>query len=221
MRRPFSRFIKGEKGLSLIEMLIAVSILSFIGLVLYTVFYQGTKLWQRSLLMKPDIESGIVFEKMAHDLRSAYSAQMGSFDGKAARVEFYAYSRSALEDSTGETRIDRPAKVQYLYDAGTRRLYRGEETYIKMLAFLKLESAPLELSPLADNLKDCRFEYYHEDINKKIYQWKDFWDSPCPPKAIRVSLRFDDQKETVFHTKIIPLPADACISAAMAAAAHG
>jgi len=208
MLQLFRTYLKREEGLSLIEMLIAVSILSFIGLVLYTVFYQGTKLWQRSLLMKPDIESDIIFEKMAHDLRSAYSAKMGSFGGKADHVEFFAYSRGAIEEPNGEIRIHSPAKVRYHFDDTARQLYRGEETYMK-------------LSPLGENLKECKFEYYHEDAARKVYEWKDFWDSPCPPKAVRVSLRFDDQKETVFHTKIISLPADACISAVQAAAAHG
>lgn len=204
------------KGMTLVEILIAVSIISFLGLVLYTIFYQGTKLWRRAALMQIDIDSDMVFEKMSSDLRNAYSGSPGQFTGKGGRVEFFSYSKNDLRDGSGSFTVKNPVRVRYAYQDDSHTLLRLEQDYRTLLS-AKLEKQDAPGTPVAEKVKECRFEYLHENPEKKTFQWKDFWNDACPPKAVRVSLQFDDQKSAAIARKIIALPAGGCAAPVPAA----
>lgn len=193
----------------MIEMLIAVSITSFLGLVLYTTFYQGMKLWDRSVKLVPDFESDILFEKMAYDLRNAYPSTFQPFGGTGSRMEFFSFSRRELIGNSGEVRIKQPVRVRYFFDPESKRILREETDYKRLLQDKKTEEEA-QAAPAAEKLRDCKFEYYHENTEKKTYQWKDFWQGGCAPKAIRVSLQYDDQQTIGYLTKVIALPSGGC-----------
>ncbi len=196
------------RGFTLIEVLLAVTIMAVIATGIYTTFAQGLRLWRRAIEIKPDIESNLIFEKAAADLKNLFPGKKPPFKGEQNALEFLTYSPQDLTDEDGH-RIKQPVFVRYLYDASAGTLMRSEESLRRQLA-PKKETDESLLKPLGLILKDCSFEYYHQDTEKKIFEWKSFWKDTCPPKAVRISLRYDDGNKTGYQVKILPVPAGGC-----------
>ncbi len=197
-----------REGFTLIELLLAVTIMAVIGTGIYTTFAQGLRLWRRAIEIKPDIESNLVFEKTASDLRNLFRGTKRTFKGEEKALEFFTYSTQDQMDRDGH-RIKEPVFVRYRYDASVGSLMRSEESFRTVL-LPKKEADDTLFKPMGAALKDCSFEYYHEDSEKKIFEWKSFWKDPCPPKAVRVSLRYDDGNKTGHQVKILSVPAGGC-----------
>jgi type II secretion system protein J len=202
MSPRFKRARSNQKGVSFIELLIAVTILSFLGTAVFGVFTQGLRLRQRAASLQPDLESDLIFEKITGDLTSAYPSGLGSFKGEEDSFQMMGYAASGTADPQREG-IPEPARIRYALKDGA--LERSQEPYETLLA--AGNAAEPKVKEVAAGVKECHFEYYHRDPKKAEYQWKSFWQSDCLPKAVRVSLRFDDEKKIQPKVKVIALPA--------------
>lgn len=204
-----SRLIRvREKGFTLIELLLAVTLTAVLAAGIYSTFAQGLRLWKRAVEMKPDMESDIIFEKTGADLRSVFIGKKRPFKGEKNLVEFFSYSQQDLMDEHG-LRIKKPVWVQYRFDLDKGELVRTEESLRQTLAVSKKYDTS-EVKTVSRILKDCSFDYYHEDSEKKTFQWKPFWKEACPPKAVRISLRYEDGNKIGYLVKILPVPAGVC-----------
>lgn len=206
---PVSRRIS-QRGFTLIELLLAVTLTAVLATGIYSTFAQGLRLWKRAVEMKPDMESDLVFEKTASDLRNAFNAKKSPFKGEKSFLEFFSYSQQDLMDSEHGHRIKMPVRIQYRFDADQGRLLRTEESLRQVLEPPKKTPRELEAKGVGGLLKDCSFDYYHEDPEKKTFQWKPFWKSSCAPKAVRISLRYDDGNKIGYLVKILPLQTGVC-----------
>jgi hypothetical protein len=197
--------------MSLIELLIVVSILAFLGTAVFGVFSQGLRLWKRSAGMQPDLDSDVVFEKITDDLRGAYPSSLGAFKGDETSLQLFGYALPREPSLPGGLRL--PARVTYTFRDGV--LERTEEPYQTVLT-ASVDAGTPAPRRVAPSLRECRFEYYHRDPKSEEYQWKSFWQGDCLPKAVRVSLKFDDEKKMHSKVKVIALPAgrDFCPAAA-------
>ncbi len=198
-----------QKGFTLIELLLAVTLTAVLAAGIYSTFAQGLRLWKRAVDMKPDMESDLVFEKAASDLRNAFNAKKRPFKGEKNFLEFFSYAQQDLVDPEHGHRIKMPVRVQYRFDADLGRLLRTEESFRQVLEPPKMERE-LEAKNVGGVLRDCSFDYYHEDSEKKTFQWKPFWKNSCAPKAVRISLRYDDGNKIGYLVKILPLQTGVC-----------
>jgi len=197
------------RGLSLIELLITVVIVSFLSLAVFSTFAQGLKLWKRALSATPDIDSDFIFEKIALDLRNAYQSQMGSFVGEKDSLQFFAYGPVSYSAANGEDGIQPIRKIHYKFDQEAKKLVKNEEMMQALLA-PKREAADLAYRELLRGVKECRFDYYYPGEKTGTYLWKSFWRGDCLPKAIRISLKYDDEHIVGNQIKIVSLPAQKC-----------
>lgn len=198
-----------QKGFTLIELLLAVTLTAVLATGIYSTFAQGLRLWKRAVEMKPDMESDLTFEKTGADLRNAFNSKRRPFKGEKNVMEFFSYAQQDLVDADHGHRIKQPVWVQYRFDADQGRLLRAEESLRQTLEPPKMKRE-LEAKNVGGLLKDCSFDYYHEDSEKKTFQWKPFWKNSCAPKAVRISLRYDDGNKIGYLVKILPLQASVC-----------
>lgn len=201
-----------QRGFSLIELLLAVMLTAVLAAGIYSTFSQGLRLWKRAVEMKPDLESDIVFEKIQGDFRNLFLSGRQKFAGEKDSFGFYAFSPQDRVDSEQKYRIKVPVRVNYRFDAGEGYLLRSEKSFRAELAPPKMtgeESAELKVG---GQLQACSFEYYHEDLEKKTFQWKPFWKEACAPRAVRISLRYESSNKIGYVVKIIPVPAGGCTS---------
>ena len=207
--RPRFKCSKNSRGFSLIELLITVVIISFLGTAVFSTFAQGLRLWKRATAVKPEIESAFLFEKMASDLRNAYQGSTGGLHGEQNRMEFSAYGMASHASEGGDSAIQPSRRVSYRFEPQSGKLLKNELSLVEMLAPGR-KDAENSYKELSGGLKECRFEYYHQDPKKKTYQWKSFWKSECMPKAIRISVKYDDEHSVGNHIKVVALPAQQC-----------
>lgn len=213
MSQPFKVFkaCGNVKGVTLIELLVAMTIVSILGLSVFNIFSQGLKLWKRASSVVPDVDSDIVFEKITADLSNAYQSNMAAFEGADTMMRFFSYSRRNYDVNNPEIQIRHPKAVQYLFVPEGKLLARSEEP-LEILLAKDAKTRQIPYKVVVKGLKECRFEYYHLDDKKNEFQWKPYWNGNCLPKAVRISLNYDDERRMENFVKVVSLPANSCVN---------
>ncbi len=203
MFRRFNRMLNGDSGLSLIEVIVAVTIMSVICLGIYTTFVQGLKLWKRSTGIAPEIDTEIIYEKISHDVRNAAGRQVG-FQGDKKGFRFLVGQGLPVENSEVNKTLYEPAFIKYVYDTQEKKMFRHVESLRNYLFSAGKENR----EQVIGEGMTAKFEYYHIDKERKAFQWKDFWrEEKCMPEAVRLSLSYDDASKINRYARIIHIPA--------------
>lgn len=199
----------------MIEMLLAISIVSVIAIAVYTTFSQGMKLWQRSLREQPDLDVELFLEKATVDLRNAFAYGQAGFSGTESSLEFIRVDAKDVTLRDGKAfRAAVPVRVRYsikrenaVSGKGGRgdgsfaskaqtvagdNLYdrkcvsRTEESYQKILE-PKTEGGVRE-GRIAAGLRTCSFQYYVWDDHRKVREWRRKWSGPGCPEAVKITI---------------------------------
>lgn len=200
-----------QTGFSFLEMMVTMLIVSFLAGVVYTTFSQGLRLWGRAMSTRSQADTEIVFEKISRDLRNAFAQTGTVFTGKVRSLGFSALIPPS--DAALRARVDSeslPTQVEYVYDRAAKELLRKETDYRQMLYPGK--KTRILTSTVGTGMTDCKFEFYSTDTLGKDFRWRNHWESECPPRAVRISLHFDDNKKMQTVDKIVALPITACLS---------
>ena len=191
---------KALKGLTFIEVIIASSILVIVGFVLFQVFMQGTRLWNRVIVRQGSVDYMIFSERLTHDLQNSFVSDKEKFEGDSDFVEF-----NTMNVSRGGGR-EEIYRIRYAYDAG------GDS--IKRLSWDTkdiLNKQPGKTSVALTGIKSCKFQFYGSD-KKQAGEWSNRFNKKCIPEAVKVSIEYEQQgnKKTIY--RIISLPHGGCIS---------
>lgn len=196
---------KQREGLTLIEIMLAVTILSVIALAIYSTFSQGIKLWQRLTQRTPASELNMVFEKMSSDLRNSFGFSGINFVGAKDNISFAALTLAAMGEQTKALSI---GEVSYFFDAQTESLDRRQRNYSQLY-----QNKPTSLRQMVSNVKSLSFQYYYYDSKQETYIWKDNWQveegekERRIPLAVRIRLKFDENTKEEKVTRTITIPA--------------
>jgi len=193
-RKPF--------GFTLIEMLIAMTIVSFLGAVVYNTFSQGLKIWHRASQEKPEIDVEIFFEKLSRDFGNAFTYKDIEIQGQSASVTFFSMA-SGIDSASKQL----PVRLRYIWDQKKGTVNRVEESYQQVLYPSKEKSVP---RPLVRGVRQCELEYYYYDEGREVYRWTDEWKNACLPLAVKISVLLGENLKTRTLTKYIPIPAGGC-----------
>lgn len=179
--------MNGDKGTTLVELLVAAVIFTVVAAAIYAVFSQSAKLWSRAAQQKPEWEIDLFFERISSELRNAYVNAGIGLDGTAESVEFFTLVTSVDRDfSPSPVRL--PAKVRYYYDPVKRTVYREQTGYRKVL--YPKGSAAAAAEAVAGNIDGFSVQFYHENVRSKSVVWKKLWREPCFPRALKISLDY-------------------------------
>lgn len=202
----FDRMRSRPKGFTLIELVIAVVLVSFIGGTVYMTFSQGLKLWSHASRMKPDTPYEILLEKMIADLRNGFIYKPKRFKGTGDSFEFYLLDLPGRIRERGGNRVNLrvPFRVRYFFDREKSVLNRSQEDFPEILYASHIFEVPFE--PLVEGLGECVFAYYFSDPQNQNHGWAGTWDGEGWPKAIRITLKYDDENKVRVMERIIPVP---------------
>jgi len=204
-RKP--RLPVSSKGFTLMELVIATLIISFLGTVIYTVFVQGLRLWNRAVKERPEIGIGLCFEKLTVDLRNALVYSNVGLVGGTDSMEFYTLGDSELylPENKFERRTE-PLLVQYSFQKSDSAVRRSQLNYYEILNQAKI---PQKSARIADHIVRLKFSYFRSDP-KAVVDWASQWQEKCLPEAVKINLDFKDQNKVKSMSKIISLPAGGC-----------
>jgi len=202
-----------RNGFTLVELLIAIAILSIIMSVVYKSFYASTEGIKRAEVVD-DINSTarVIFLKLMDDINSAYldNSNKTIFVGDSKRDKDLPQDSLSLT-SLSNLRMVKDAKETDLHEIG----YYLKEDYDyqkqeKKISLLRKEKKTIGAEPvleggevyeLTDEIAGIRFSYFDG-------AWKDNWDSKTtPPKAVEVEIiLFDADKNKRTFKTIIDVP---------------
>jgi len=188
------------KGFTLLELLITASLITLMGLAIYSTFARGVMVWERG--GKTDIieqEAKFSLEKMAKELRNSFKFSRIEFRGTKDEISFPTYVNTADIAQTPKWEIGR---INYFYDSSKKSFFCREASYIDLFQ----DDLP-KAREIVSQVNDLEISYYFFDAIGKTYKWKDSWsDKKDFPLGVRISLTVgsgEDEKEFI---KTVYLP---------------
>lgn len=134
-QRPFVRRLcrspQQRIGITLIELLIVISIVSVICLAIYQLINNGVKVWERSLSTVQEENIALFFEKITQDMRNTFIYSTIPIEGFDSRMSFPTLIKDTVQDAdTGEdTFIEQIGQVEYTFDFNEDCVIRRQWNY--------------------------------------------------------------------------------------------
>jgi prepilin-type N-terminal cleavage/methylation domain-containing protein len=172
----------GHAAFTLLEILIAISLVALIGTGIYKAFSSGMSLYERAQAQKTYSTMLLALDKFSEDLGNSYSASDIVFKGTPDEVVFYTHETRYFLLSPSEAKdIEKGSffpirKTVYRYDAGTKKIFRYEHNY-------KTEN-PSVSTVILEGIDNMRFSYKFYDEKIKGYKFDSVADKP--PIAIKI-----------------------------------
>ena len=197
-----------QKGFTLLELLIAVFITSFLGFAIYTVFSQGLRLWSRASKERPEVGVNLFLEKLSSDLRNSLLYSANPLIGTSDSIQFYTLGESQLRSKIPENQHRlQPKRVMYLFDRNKTFINRIQLNYDDLLNSVNNLT---QTTPVASSIIGCKYSYLKRERTKSI-DWIGQWNDPCIPEAIKVNVDYQDKTRTRSLSKIISIPIGGCV----------
>lgn len=187
--------MKRQKGFTLLELIIAITIFAISCTAIYSSFNVGINAWRKAeKAYEARQQARRALEIVSRELRGAINFMLkdadgslkDSFEGYSDKVSFWCDMKASEFKEKKEEGI---FKITYYVKSGS--LYRKAQRY-------KREEAEAE-SVLIDAVSELKFEYAYADVEKiwwaKIWKKADSEPLPLVPLAVRVSLIYASANE--------------------------
>jgi len=147
-----------QRGLTLVEIILAASIISILSLVLYHTVVNGLKVWERAHRFVIEEDLVIFFDQISQELRNSFSFSQISFEGRTASLSFPTVIQTKADQKLTQGQViyvKQMGQVYYYYDALKGILYREEANYS-----LALQKRFFMRRPILSSLHHVEFIYY-------------------------------------------------------------
>jgi prepilin-type N-terminal cleavage/methylation domain-containing protein len=186
---------KNRRGFSLIELLLAASLVPVVSLVIFSNIASGMRLWQAVNRSIAEEDLCILREKIASDFSKAFKFSSIPFVGEASLVSF-ASSIEAPAALGGERGI---GQVTFSYDDSKKVLIKQESHWSELYS-----ETPPKGRVLFSGIKSFHAEYFYFDDNNSDYVWDAGWDSSR--KFLPIAVRFVMEREGALAPDIFTFP---------------
>ena len=192
---PVMRKKKNNAGMTLVELLITLTILSVISTAIYASLNSGLKIWKRINQPLAHEDLDIFFDRFGHDLRNCARFTGISFTGTEERVEFPTILPGPRFGG------DVVGRVSYAYDPQAKALTRVQQDFSQIHS--GEESSKTQ--PIPD-LGLVKFRYYVYDKETKEYSWREDFLEGDFPAAVRIELELGDGPQAQSFTRTVSVP---------------
>ncbi|MBU3933418.1 MAG: type II secretion system GspH family protein [Candidatus Omnitrophica bacterium] len=194
-----------KKGFTFIELLISITIISLVGVAVYSVFANGITAWRRGNKNRTYARNiRLTTEKVARELRNAFEFSNIAFEGTEDSIMFPALIAVESESGEGETETHYEiGRLAFFYDKKEDALCREEKAYGEVFEEEEIGKG----EALIRHLRKLEFEYCYLDNATGTYKWKEDWkkeEQDSIPQAVKIKMVFKkkagrhDFEKTVF-----------------------
>lgn len=162
--------VSGQKGFTLMEVLLAVTLFTIIISSSYGIFRVGMQIWKRAQ-GRSVVERKALFalERMGQDLRQALRTSKEKYKGEGNGTSFSLPSLIPIR--TGKIEMTQYGFIRYRYDSSHKELCRSEISATDL--YRQKESI---CKPIANHIQFLRFRYLVYDGVGESYSWYDEWE---------------------------------------------
>lgn len=181
-----------EAGFTLLELLIAITLLGFISLALFGALRFGTRVWERAEQRTASIATiARVQALLRRELAGAYPAYVRAdashgaiaFDGTAERINFIGPAPLSLAQA-GRARIEIARTSD---ETGLALILRAKPE-------LARDDTEAKSEILIDHLTALNVAYFGEGPEGEAASWQERWkDAQRLPRLIRIEAQFESQ----------------------------
>ena len=176
-----------QGGFTLVELLVATSIMTLVGGVCVAVLAGGIGVWQRAMEYgTKDQASLIASERMRRDLQNVRRFAPIPPEGTSAQYTFAAVDR-AEPGALAEL-----GQLGYFLDLRERRLCRAFVPY-RLMRRSRLRN---HCQPVLDGVTRLAMSYFGAEGEGGDARWSRSWESSEPPAAVKVTVELDDDGQT-------------------------
>ncbi|MDO8536216.1 MAG: type II secretion system protein [Candidatus Omnitrophota bacterium] len=178
-----------KRAFTLVEVILAITIFSFIAVGISTSFFSGMKLWGRAISTdswRNDILLG--FESVSAELRQGVDIPAIGYKGDAKSFSFPAPSGNSI------------VKASYLFDAQKKALVRSE-TKLKDILREDIIGSTGGKSMLY--LDDFSVQYLYRDPLTEISEWKTEWKKE---DGVFIAVKFTGKSHNEEFNKTVFIP---------------
>ncbi|MFH1767803.1 MAG: hypothetical protein ABH858_01400 [Candidatus Omnitrophota bacterium] len=187
-----------KRSFSLLELVIALSLSLFVGMLIYRTLASGLALWKWHRADRSLGDFVIFFEKMSYDLRNYADFSSADFQGRPDKITFYVHDPGYLLNGGGKINDSKrefnPSlyRVEYVFLAERkeirRKLYKfgSQEAYRNTLCLSDVDKVNFSFSLL--DKTDNRENVYHET-------------SGVTPLGMAVDIEWKDSQGNTNNTK--------------------
>ncbi|MBN2119665.1 MAG: hypothetical protein JW734_01240 [Candidatus Omnitrophica bacterium] len=188
-----------NKAFTLVEIIITASLVTVVGLALYSAVNSGIKIWQRLNKSHAQEEVSVFFEVLSTDLRNSFVYGEIYFIGEKERLEFATLVTTA---STYPGLRRGPGQVAYYLDSKAKKIIKEKRNLSHIY-----KEAQGSVQEVLSKVSSLNFEYYYYDSLRKEYFWLDEWEEESLPLAVRVRLEITgkDKVYKIIRTFNVPL----------------
>ena len=207
------RELSAQKGFTLIEILVATSILGVIGLTILTTFGSGLHVYERvQAFGGSQAEVLLALEEMERDIKNVFPMSTVAFEGDSHRIAFPAVIE-ILEIIDGkESVVPSVGRISYYIDEATyidnagKSLMRVEQNYSLAIAGGDAQEDQGESLALIEELA---FEYYYYDENAQTYGWQNSWsgEEETLLSGVKIEITYKDSDQDIVIERIVVIPA--------------
>ena len=209
------RTVQSEKGFTLLEMIVAVTLVAMMAVGIWSVFRTSLRAWSRGTeYIDASERQRNILDMVRKQLASAYPliappdlaspvAVHPIFYGTEPRLSFISLNSLRFHDSPGLTLVNYEVTQD---PQGAYILYEREERYLGRIPDPESEIDLAGITPLFDNLVQCYFEYRSQEGEEP---WVREWDAEERgqlPEAVAVNMAaVDTDGNTRSHQIIVPI----------------
>ncbi len=193
-------------GLTLVELLVTLSLLTLVAGAAVAIFSGGIQVWQRIENRGPSAQwLQVTFAQVQRDLHNARRFKPIRLEGRYDALSFAALVPAPPPEGTAEpVQIDEElGRVGYYFDWGRRMLCRSQTPY-RLIRKIRLRDA---CSPVLSDIERVQFSYYGFDAKTKNGGWHSEWTADELPLAVKLEVSARDAaKRPTSQSLVIRLP---------------
>jgi len=204
--------LSAEKGFTLIEILIATSILGVIGLTILTTFASGLHVFERvQTFGGSQADVLLAFEEMEKDIRNVFPLSTIAFEGDAQSIAFPTVIEIFEGNDGEEDVVSSIGRISYFIDDATyinevaKGLIRVQHNYSQAVAGAQ---AHVDEGETLASIEGLAFEYYYYDEQAEAYGWQSSWSAEEENllSGVKIAMTYKDGDRDVQIERTIFIP---------------
>jgi len=198
-----------DEGFTLIELMVAASIIGLIGLTILTTFGSGFHVYERVQTFG-GVQADVLLslEEIEKNLKNLFPFSTIGFEGDAQSIAFPTIIETIETVDAEEVVTSSVGKIAYyLDDAGddTKALMSGWKDYSQAVAKIGAAESRKDTLALIENIG---FSYFLFDEENQTYSWTNSWDTQEEnlPRGVKIEVTFQDGDRNVQLVRTVFIP---------------